>query len=67
MNNLFGSSVLTTTLLLLLSNLFMTFAWYAHLKNLADKPWYIAALFSWASRYSNISCKSRQTGSAIRR
>ena len=25
----------------------MTFAWYGHLKNLADKPWYIAALLSW--------------------
>jgi uncharacterized protein (DUF486 family) len=33
--------------LLLLSNVFMTFAWYAHLKNLAAKPWYIAALVSW--------------------
>jgi uncharacterized protein (DUF486 family) len=30
-----------------LSNIFMTFAWYAHLKNLAGKPWYIAALVSW--------------------
>ncbi len=34
--------------LLVLSNLFMTFAWYAHLKNLADRPWYVAAIFSWA-------------------
>ncbi len=33
--------------LLVLSNVFMTFAWYAHLKNLADRPWYIAALVSW--------------------
>jgi uncharacterized protein (DUF486 family) len=33
--------------LLVCSNLFMTFAWYAHLKNLADRPWYIAALLSW--------------------
>ena len=33
--------------LLILSNVFMTFAWYAHLKNLSDKPWYIAALLSW--------------------
>jgi uncharacterized protein (DUF486 family) len=39
--------VLTTTLLLAASNIFMTFAWYAHLKNLADRPWYIAALISW--------------------
>ena len=36
-----------TTLLLTLSNVFMTFAWYAHLKNLSDKPWYVAALLSW--------------------
>ena len=34
-------------LLLLASNVFMTFAWYAHLKNLASKPWWIAALASW--------------------
>src|SRR5579885_333237 len=33
--------------LLVLSNLFMTFAWYAHLKNLRDKPWLVAALISW--------------------
>jgi uncharacterized protein (DUF486 family) len=36
-----------TTLLLVASNVFMTFAWYAHLKNLNDKPWWIAALVSW--------------------
>ncbi len=34
-------------LLLACSNVFMTFAWYAHLKNLHDKPWYVAALLSW--------------------
>jgi uncharacterized protein (DUF486 family) len=39
--------ILQTVLLLTLSNVFMTFAWYAHLKNLADKPWYFAALVSW--------------------
>ena len=33
--------------LLVLSNVFMTFAWYAHLKELSAKPWYIAALISW--------------------
>ena len=33
--------------LLLLSNVFMTFAWYGHLKKLATSPWYIAALLSW--------------------
>ena len=36
-----------TVTLLALSNVFMTFAWYAHLKNLNDKPWWIAALLSW--------------------
>jgi len=40
-------AVLKTILLLTISNVFMTFAWYAHLKNLNDKPWYIAALVSW--------------------
>lgn len=34
-------------LLLILSNIFMTFAWYAHLKNLSGSPWYVAALVSW--------------------
>lgn len=38
---------LQTVLLLCASNVFMTFAWYGHLKNLADKPWYLAALISW--------------------
>jgi uncharacterized protein (DUF486 family) len=33
--------------LLALSNVFMTMAWYGHLKNLADRPWWIAALISW--------------------
>jgi len=33
--------------LLLLSNVFMTFAWYAHLRELSTKPWFIAALVSW--------------------
>jgi uncharacterized protein len=36
-----------TIVLLTLSNVFMTFAWYGHLKNLATAPWYIAALVSW--------------------
>jgi len=34
-------------LLLVCSNVFMTFAWYAHLRNLAHRPWWIAALASW--------------------
>ena len=36
-----------TVVLLVLSNVFMTIAWYGHLKNLAAAPWYIAALVSW--------------------
>ena len=36
-----------TVLLLTVSNVFMTFAWYAHLKNLNHKPWIVAALLSW--------------------
>lgn len=36
-----------TIVLLALSNVFMTFAWYAHLRDLRDKPWIIAALVSW--------------------
>jgi len=39
--------VLRTVILLTLSNVFMTFAWYAHLKNLSQKPWIVAALISW--------------------
>jgi len=41
------TAVVQSVVLLCLSNVFMTFAWYAHLKNLATKPWYIAALASW--------------------
>jgi uncharacterized protein len=41
------SVVLKTTLLLIASNVFMTFAWYAHLRNLRDKPWIVAAVISW--------------------
>jgi len=47
MGNLFGSPVLTATLMLVASNVFMTFAWYAHLKNLSGKSWFVAALISW--------------------
>lgn len=39
--------ILRTVLLLTCSNVFMTFAWYAHLKNLSQKPWIVAALVSW--------------------
>lgn len=40
-------TVMLTILLLSISNIFMTFAWYAHLKELNTKPWIIAALVSW--------------------
>lgn len=39
--------IIRTALLLLASNIFMTFAWYAHLRNLHDRRWYVAALASW--------------------
>lgn len=39
--------ILRTAGLLVLSNIFMTFAWYAHLKNLGDRKWYVAAFVSW--------------------
>jgi uncharacterized protein (DUF486 family) len=47
MNALLNNPLLLTTLLLIGSNVFMTFAWYGHLKNLGQSPWYIAALISW--------------------
>ena len=50
MTSSFFSSIplsLQTILLLVGSNVFMTLAWYGHLKNLATSPWYIAALVSW--------------------
>jgi uncharacterized protein (DUF486 family) len=40
-------TILKTILLLTISNVFMSFAWYAHLKNLNNKPWIIAAIVSW--------------------
>jgi uncharacterized protein len=41
------SRVAQTVLLLTCSNVFMTFAWYAHLRNLSARPWFVAALVSW--------------------
>jgi uncharacterized protein (DUF486 family) len=41
------SGILSFIGLLVLSNVFMTFAWYAHLKNLSAKPWWIAVFISW--------------------
>ncbi len=40
--------IFKTAGLLVLSNVFMTFAWYAHLRNLLDRKWYIAAVISWS-------------------
>ena len=42
-----SSVVGLSALMLAASNIFMTFAWYAHLKELSAKPWWIAALVSW--------------------
>lgn len=42
-----SATLLKTIVLLSISNLFMLFAWYGHLKNLSNKPWIIAALISW--------------------
>ena len=39
--------ILWTTFLLTCANVFMTFAWYSHLRNWGDKKWYIAAVLSW--------------------
>ena len=44
---LLSHPLVPTALLLAASNLFMTFAWYGHLKHLNSKPWWIAALVSW--------------------
>ncbi len=41
------TTVLAVAGMLAVSNIFMTFAWYGHLKDLAEKPWYIAVLVSW--------------------
>jgi uncharacterized protein (DUF486 family) len=41
------SVVLQTALLLTVSNVFMTFAWYAHLRDLNHRPWFVAAALSW--------------------
>ena len=39
--------IVRTVLLLAMSNVFMTFAWYGHLRHLSDHKWYVAALVSW--------------------
>ena len=42
-----NSPILRAIVLLTLSNVFMTFAWYAHLKHMNQKPWIAAAMLSW--------------------
>src|SRR4029079_4019723 len=42
-----SSRLLVTTIMLACSNVFMTFAWYAHLRNLSARPWYVAVIVSW--------------------
>jgi uncharacterized protein len=42
------SPLVITVILLACSNVFMTFAWYAHLRNLSGRPWYIAVVVSWS-------------------
>lgn len=41
------TTVIIVALMLSVSNLFMTYAWYGHLKDMAQQPWYIAAIISW--------------------
>lgn len=41
------SKLIITILMLVCSNVFMTFAWYGHLKNFNNKPWIIATIISW--------------------
>ena len=45
--SMISQPLIITALMLIASNLFMTFAWYGHLKYLAHSPWYVAALVSW--------------------
>jgi uncharacterized protein (DUF486 family) len=45
--SLISQPLLLTALMLIASNLFMTLAWYGHLKNFSQSPWYVAALISW--------------------
>ena len=59
--------ILQTIVLLTLSNVFMTFAWYAHLKNLSSKPWIFAALVSWliALVEYSMAVPANRRGSAV--
>lgn len=59
--------MLKTVLLLLLSNVFMTFAWYAHLRELKDKPLWMAILFSWGIAFFEycLMVPANRGGSAV--
>jgi hypothetical protein len=61
---LFGSPVLASSLLLIASNVFMTFAWYAHLKNLSRKYGFIAANFIFKSSHTP-SCSTKGKKSRV--
>jgi len=51
--------IVTSIGLLICSNVFMTFAWYAHLKSMNHKPWIIAALVSWGiALFEYLACAS---------
>ncbi|MES2437971.1 MAG: DMT family protein [Verrucomicrobiota bacterium] len=56
-----------TIALLTLSNVFMTFAWYAHLRDLKDKPWIIAAFISWGIAFFEymIQVPANRMGSGV--
>jgi len=58
--------VLTTVVLLALSNVFMTFAWYGHLKELNSRSWYVAALLSWGVALFEYLLQVPRTASATR-
>jgi len=61
--------ILQTTLLLVVSNLFMTFAWYAHLKDMHSKPWFIAAIASWGIAFFEylVQVPANRIGSTVLR
>jgi len=58
--------IVRTIVLLIASNVFMTFAWYAHLRNLSDRAWYVAAFASWGIALFEYLLQVRRTGSVHR-
>jgi uncharacterized protein (DUF486 family) len=61
------STIATTASLLVCSNVFMTFAWYAHLRNFAGRPWYLAVLASWGIAFFEylIQVPANRTGFGV--